>query len=68
MGDTTKLLCSSIRRKGGKETRKSCSKSLEKLLPAVLLNLLPVVAVNASARETMASVGGELSIKGIPYI
>lgn len=42
--------------------------SLEKLLPAVLLNLLPVVAVNASARETMASVGGELSIKGIPYI
>lgn len=26
--------------------------SIEKLLPAFLLNLLPAVAVNASARET----------------
>lgn len=37
----------------------SCSKclSVEKLLPAVPLNLLPVVAANASARETMKSGG-----------
>lgn len=37
--------------------------SLEKLLPAVLLNLLPVVAVNASARETMAVWGENYLLK-----
>lgn len=41
--------------------------SVEKLLPAFLLNLLPTAAVNASLRETTRN-GEKLSVKEIPYI